>query len=386
MTKVVKSGRQRREHGEGTIFWHEGRRRYVGVVSLGTDAQGRRRRQTFTDEKRSVVVKLVRDACRKRDAGMPLGAARDTLGALLDDFLNRGLPPSARSASSKAGYEWAVKKHITPSLGAAKLRDLEPKDIFTFLQGKVREGLSQRSIKELHRVLTVALRWAENEGRIARNVAALVDPPNASTEGRPSKSLTLAEATSLLDAAEADDSTIGAYITVSLLTGARTEELRALRWDHVTLSEECGVPPHIMVWRSVRDGGDTKTKRSRRTIALPARAVSAVERQRARQWQTGVYDLVFASEAGTALDRHNVLRAFRRVAGKAGLDPQVWTPRELRHSFVSLLSDSGVPLEHIARLVGHSSTAVTEAVYRKQLRPVLDDGAVVMDRIFGATG
>ena len=39
-----------------------------------------------------------------------------------------------------------------------------------------------------------------------------------------------------------------------------------------------------------------------------------------------------------------------------------WTPRELRHSFVSLLSDAGVPLEDIAQLVGHSGTTVTELV------------------------
>ncbi|WP_440070044.1 hypothetical protein [Streptosporangium sp. OZ121] len=45
----------------------------------------------------------------------------------------------------------------------------------------------------------------------------------------------------------------------------------------------------------------------------------------------------------------------------AGLPAKDWTPREMRHSFVSLLSDSGVPLEDIARLVGHRGTAVTGA-------------------------
>jgi integrase len=49
---------------------------------------------------------------------------------------------------------------------------------------------------------------------------------------------------------------------------------------------------------------------------------------------------------------------------------------------VSLLSDNGVPLEDISRLVGHSSTAVTELVYRKQIRPVIQVGAVAMDEIF----
>ena len=61
-----------------------------------------------------------------------------------------------------------------------------------------------------------------------------------------------------------------------------------------------------------------------------------------------------------------------------------WAPRELRHSFVSLLSDARVPIESISRLVGHRSTMVTETSYRKQLRPVVEGGAEVMDLIFPA--
>ena len=150
-----------------------------------------------------------------------------------------------------------------------------------------------------------------------------------------------------------------------------------------------------MVWRSVRVGGDTKTRKSRRTIALPVRCVEALldhrERQATSQRAAGERwvdnDLVFASAAGTPLDAANVRRGFRRVAAAAGLDASEWTPRELRHSFVSVLSDAGVPIEQIARLVGHTGgSTVTETVYRKQLRPVIQDGATVMDRVFGRRG
>jgi site-specific recombinase XerD len=93
---------------------------------------------------------------------------------------------------------------------------------------------------------------------------------------------------------------------------------------------------------------------------------------------------VFASEVGTPLDAANVRRAFRRVAAAAKLPAAEWTPRELWHSFVSLLSDGGMPIEQISRLVGHSGTTVTELVYRKQIRPVVEDGATAMDLIFPA--
>jgi integrase len=196
-----------------------------------------------------------------------------------------------------------------------------------------------------------------------------------------------------------------AYIVLSLLIGARTEELRALTWDLVDLDGEPDadpiVLPSIAVWRSVREGGDTKTRKSRRTLAMPNRCVVALRRHQdahnarlraltARRathpepvpdrWENN--NLVFCTRMGTPLDSHNVRRAFRHVIDAAGLVGMEWTPREMRHSFVSLLSDSGVPLEDIARLVGHSGTAVTEAVYRLQIRPVMEEGATAMNQIF----
>jgi hypothetical protein len=82
------------------------------------------------------------------------------------------------------------------------------------------------------------------------------------------------------------------------------------------------------------------------------------------------------------LDAANVRRSFRAVVKAAGLVATDWTPRELRHSFMSLLSSSGVPIEDISRLVGHVSTSVTEKVYRHELRPVITKGATAMDQIF----
>ncbi|HWI00555.1 MAG TPA: hypothetical protein VNT27_09485, partial [Propionibacteriaceae bacterium] len=55
---------------------------------------------------------------------------------------------------------------------------------------------------------------------------------------------------------------------------------------------------------------------------------------------------------------------------------------ELRHSFVSLLSSTGMSIEDISHLVGHASSRVTELVYRKELRPVLTRGASAMDALF----
>ena len=121
-------------------------------------------------------------------------------------------------------------------------------------------------------------------------------------------------------------------------------------------------PPHVAVWRSVRVHGEIKTEQSRCTLGLPAAAVQALrawsggqagERHAAGDgWQdTG---LVFTSHLGAALDAGNVQKMFKRICTEAGAGDG-WTPRELRTTFVSLMSHQGVAIEEIARLAGHAT-------------------------------
>lgn len=92
--------------------------------------------------------------------------------------------------------------------------------------------------------------------------------------------------------------------------------------------------------------------------------------------------LVFTTHLGAALDAGNVRKMFRRVCRAAGIGDG-WTPRELRTSFVSLMSHRVVSIEEIARLAGHASTRTTELVHRRELRPVITTGAEIMDEVFG---
>jgi integrase len=148
-----------------------------------------------------------------------------------------------------------------------------------------------------------------------------------------------------------------AYVVVSLLTGIRTEEARALCWSHVVIwvadgavwvpVTEAGFDHErfaIYIWRSVRAHGDTKTEKSRRTLELPTQAAEALRTHHVRQarqrlaagkrWRD--HGLVFASEVGTPLDASHVRRAFkaitkgrsRRELDAAGAAPLVRVPDE----------------------------------------------------------
>jgi len=385
----------RRGQGEDSIYWDASKNRYIGAVSLGFSPSGTRIRKKVTGRTKTEVRDKLRDLRKQVESGLR-PKRRYTVGDALDDWLAVGV--DGLSARTVALYRDTIGKALREELGTVKLTELTAADVQKALTSMA-SRVSTRTVQIAHNVLVRAIRQAECDDLVGRNVAALVKPPKGQGAGRPSKSLTLEQAVTLMAAARG--SRLEAYITMSLMTGLRTEEVRALRWDHVVAwvggqwepVNEAGFDHEqlaVFVWRADRAGGDTKTPKSRRTLALPRRCVEVLREHRVRQaedrlaagplWQD--HGLVFASAVGTPLDDHNVRRQFRVITDAAGLG-QGWVPRELRHTFVSLLSAHGVPVEAIALLAGHNQTATTELVYRHQIVPALTHGAEVMDQIFG---
>ena len=393
---------KRRGQGEDSIYWDSSKNRYVGAVSLGFSPSGSRLRRKVTGRTKAEVRDKLRELHREVESGLRLSSSY-TVSDALDDWLAQGLDDVSPQTVSL--YRDTIAPALRDQLGAIRLRKLTAGDVQIALTA-IASRTSTRTVQISQNVLARAIRQAERDGLAVRNVAALVKLPKGRRSGRPSKSFTLEQATVLMDAATG--TRLEAYITLSLLTGLRTEEARALRWDHVVMwvDDPAGWQPvtiagfdraragddrfAIYVWRAQRHGGDTKTQKSRRTLALPRRSVEALREHRKVQamdrlkagvlWQD--YGLVFCSTTiGTPLDDHNVRRQFRKVTEAAGLGT-AWVPRELRHTFVSLLSAHGVPVEAIALLAGHNQTATTELVYRHQIVPALTRGAEVMDQIF----
>jgi integrase len=386
---MTDSTTRRRGYGEDAIYFDATKNRYVGAISVGFGPDGKRIRRKVTGRTKTEVREKLKALHAELDRGLHTSATY-TVRQAVSDWLEGGL--QGRSERTKSLYSEALKP-LLGHIGAKPLRELTARDVRRGLEA-LSDRMSTRYLQIARASLARAIKYAEAHDLVARNVAALVDNPKGQV-GRPSRSLSLDQSLALLETAR--ESRLNAYVVLSLAVGVRTEEARELHWDHVDLDGDPDavrpVPPSVAVWHSVRQGGDTKTAKSRRTLALPQAAAHALKEHRKRQaedrlaagalWQD--HGLVFASAIGTPLDAANVRREFRKITEAAGLGAG-WAPRDLRHTFVSLMSADGVPIEEIARLAGHNRTATTELVYRHELRPVITTGAEVMDRILNSRG
>ncbi len=280
--------------------------RWRGVVSLKPGPDGQRRRKKVSGKNKTGVRAKLAELHDELNDGVVTNAAY-TVAQAVKDWLADGL---AGRAPKTVSTQREVLEPLIDIIGAVPLRELSAATVRSALKD-LAATRATRTVSMTHAGLTRAIRHAEANDKVRRNVATLVDTP-AGQEGRPSKSLTFGQAVALIRAARSYG--LYAYVVLSLLVGVRTEEARALRWDHVALegNPDAGppVPPHVDVWRSVRAHGDTKTKKSRRSLGLPRMAVEVLREHLQRQadarlragvlWQDN--GLVFTTALGTQLD------------------------------------------------------------------------------------
>lgn len=374
------------------MYFDAGRGVYVGAIDLGRDPEtGRRVRRKVSAPTRSEAREKLDQLRQERRSTGTVGRRDVTVERIVRDLL-AAPPPSWRSPITvRVNTQYAA--HVIAGLGKAKVVKLTPGDVERFLRGLARDGFATTTIAATKGFLALAIRRAQRDGLVGRNAAELAETPHGTR--RVSKALTLEQIGQLFGS----DLTPWwrAHLITGILCGLRPGELLGLRWQDVDLDAKV-----IRVRKCLKQHKDPatgklalvldelKTPQSRRTLALPAAAAAALRAHRTAQaadrLRLGRHytdsGLVFCGTAGQPCWRQDVTRTFKSICAAAGI-PGDWHPHELRHTFVSVLSDAGVDIDAIADAAGHSSANVTRTVYRHQIADTVTRAAEAMDRIFG---
>lgn len=373
----------RRARGEGAVYFDQDRGRWVGAVELGRDPQtGRRvRRKVSASTRTQARAALAALLEEKRRTGT-VGRRDITVETIVRDLL--ASPPADWRSPVTTQVNTGHAERIIAALGRRKLAALTVSDVERLLHGMADEGYAAATIAGTRTLLRRAIRRAERDGVAVRNVADLAEMPAAGR--RKSRAMTLAQVQQLLAA----DLTPWwrAYMVTGIMCGLRPGEALGLLWDDVDWAAGT-----IRVRQALKDDGTLaglKTPQSRRTLAMPAAVAAALRALRTdqaaarlragRAWTDS--GLVFCGGAGQPRQLRGVRAAFGRVTARAGIGGG-WQPRELRHTFVSVLSDAGIDIEQIADAAGHINSNVTKTVYRHQISDVVARAAQAMDRVFG---
>lgn len=368
--------------GESTIvFGDDGR--WHGYVSMGLKAGGDRDRRHVAAAKRADVVVAVRRLEEQRDAGIVLvGGRAMTVGQWmplwLDTIASRRIRPS-----TSAGYRSCLKR-IVSQLGHHRLDRLQPEHLEAFYAELEKEGLASTTVLMHHRVISRALKVALQRGRIARNVATLVDAPTARRmEVEP---LTADEARRVLKAATSLDNS--ARWSVALALGLRQGEALGLQWPDLDL--EAGT---VTIRRALqRQTGkglvlvEPKSRAGRRTIMLPeplrqlliAHLVWQNDQRAAAGEAWEEHGFVFAQPNGRPIDARRDLLNWKALLAAAEVrDARL---HDARHTAATLLLQQGVAARVAMQVLGHSQITLTLGTYSHVVPELAKDAADRMGR------
>lgn len=387
----------KRSNAEGSISFDRQKQRYIARLTTGVDARGRPVRRKFVGRTRTEVVKRLEDARRAMREGLPVPDDKLTVARFLDRWVDSLV--GTVSEGTEVAYRNRVRLYLVPFVGSKLITKLTPADVTDMLQALEQRGLSPSTRQGARATLRRALRRAEQEGLVARNVAAVADGPRG--EQRESRYLTETEGQNLLRAlaeppvqhARGRRSTshrrLATAVLLQLALGLRPGEVLGIRWQDLDLD---GTPPTLKVVRQMqrRPSGlgtiDLKTRRSRRTIVLPGFAVLALQKHRAQQRRdqlvTGPLwrdrDLVFVTDIGGPLEPRTYARFVSAICVAAGLGHR--NPHALRHAAATILLGEGVPIEVVSDILGHSSIRLTKDVYGHVVLRQQDAAAEAMTR------
>ena len=370
---------KQRGHGEGSIYQRKDGRWAASITLEG------RKRKTFYGKTRKEVQEKLRVALNEQKQGTLATGPQQTLKQYLEHWLEEVHKDRLRLGSYK-GYRMYLDNHILPALGHVQIQRLTPQQVQAFYARKLKEGLSAKTISNMHGLLHRALDNAVQWGLVPRNVCDAVSLPRRTRhEIQP---LTKDQAQQLLESVRGHS--LEGLLTLAVTTGMRAGELLALRWRDISFDNRS---VHIQRSMSFIAGTgyvefEPKTARGRRKINLPPFVCEVLKQHRARQlerrlkvgarWQDR--DLVFCNIYGGFLDPAHLRQRFHKLLKDANL-PDVRF-HDLRHSAATILLGMGVHPKVVQEILGHSQISMTMDTYSHVLPGIQTEAMDKMGDLF----
>lgn len=312
-------------------------------------------------------------------------------------------------------YKAQVNNHIIPALGAKKLTALTPHDIQRFYNMLLREGhtvkckddvgkkvvkkvpLSEKSVRNVHGILTKALSQAVKNGYIRTNPAEAAElPKKKKTEITP-----LSDKQVKQYIIQADSDSYGDLLKVILFTGMRENEALGLTWDCVDFQNGKLYIKKQLLKRKISEGGFTfaPLKNNKARTLCPAPFVMDIlkgvrEKQiRARLYAGEVWQgwqneeqrakwYVFATDLGQHLSPQTVYIHHKKIAAAAGApDARL---HDLRHTYAVLSLQNGDDIKTVQVALGHATAAFTLDVYGHVSEKMQKDSADRMQQYYAS--
>lgn len=290
-------------------------------------------------------------------------ADRPDIAGLCADYIERHAEKKKRPKSYEEDWR-NLASTVLPKLGTKKVADVSVRDIEDIMHDLARTPIkANRILSLLSKLFSLAVKWQWRNDNPCKGVER--NPENKRERWLDNAEIgRLAEA---LEAYGAKNHRAADAIRLTLLTGSRTQEIFTAEWAHIDFERG--------VW--VKPSTHTKQKKTEHVpLSAPAMALLSAMYEKA----DGSSPFLFpGNKPGQPIT--DLGRAWETVCKNAKISSV--RLYDLRHSFASHLVSSGLSLEIIGRLMGHTQAATTRR-YAHLADSPLREAAERMGAIVGA--
>jgi integrase len=385
---------KKRAHGDGGIDW-----RGENSWRLRYRVNGQRFSKAFHGSL-SDARKELRRLIRTGDTGEHVAPDKITLASWIDQWITAGAPGRRKKRAGRRAverYAELLRCHVVPTLGARPLQQIKSTEIDE-LYVKLEPKRAARTVHHVHTVLGACLGTAVRKGLLTNSPAARADAPSPG-EADHGMALDADQLRTLVEGFRG--LTLFPIVAVAAFTGARRNEILALRWTDLDVANKT-----LRIERALeytKAAGlmfkEPKTERGTRTITIDddLLALLCAERENHLRIKAGVPDgvpvdlsliklpddaLMFPNSPAVGQfsftkprTPHNTTKEFTRKARALGF-PQLRL-HDLRGTHETLLLDAGVPVHVVAARCGHDP-AVLLRTYAKRTRKADTSAAAVI--------
>jgi len=296
-----------------------------------------------------------------------------TFGAYADGWL-KDYAKLVCKKSTVDGYEGSLRQYLLPRFASKRLDAIKRNDIKALIADMISRELARATLRNALSVLRSIFNYAIEEGLFDSNPAARLGKftRTAKTPTVKGIALTIEEVEAFLQAAARFCLVYYPLFILAVRAGLRRGELVAIEWADIEFGrDESDTNRFILVQHNDvrRQHTATKSRKTRRVDMSRELRKTLIELRDARlraASSTEKADIsterVFASLDGMILDPDDLYhRYFIPVLEASGI--RKIRLRDLRHTFESLLIQSGVSIVYVKDQMGHSSIQVTVDTY-----------------------